>query len=272
MNMPALIGIAPAEMKAILRFLARGPVFVIKDEVSDRNRDRPMQLRSRKGKALQVRGAAMKAAISAGFVAGDPKRGLHLSSSGAAALKRDMLRHAYGEDDNERFRAQHHTCVKREVKVDDVAARVTVNLDESPLGALMRMKNRDGQPFLPQEAFEAGERLRADFTRAHMQPRISANWEAVVTSRGRGAHKSGEHEISESAMAARLRVERALKAVGPELSDVLLDVCCFLKGLTLVERERQWPARSAKLLLRAALLALSRHYLSGSAARRARRA
>jgi hypothetical protein len=92
-----------------------------------------------------------------------------------------------------------------------------------------------------------------------MQPSIGQSWEPVRYGRRPGA-TGGSAELGEAALSARLRVEAAMDAVGPELCGVLLDVCCFLKGLAEVERERQWPARSAKLMLRTALSALARHY------------
>ncbi|PRD45990.1 hypothetical protein C5748_01120 [Phyllobacterium phragmitis] len=145
------------------------------------------------------------------------------------------------------------------VETDGETRLVAFNHAESPLGQLYRRKGTDGKPFLSVEEFAAGERLRSDFTRGNLMPRLGANWETSAAGRNRTSG-NGTVELTDAAMAARLRVEKALNAVGPELSGVLIDICCFLKGLETVERERRWPARSAKLLLKAALGALDRHY------------
>lgn len=151
---------------------------------------------------------------------------------------------------------------------DGKAFDVAYNVAESPLASIFRCKSKDGAAYITADEFEAGERLRADFTRGQLAPRLGIDWEMAVSSGGR-AH-GGAADISDSAMAARLRVNAAMTTVGPELAGVLVDVCCFLKGLQLVERERQWPVRSAKVMLKAALSALARHYNPQGATRRTR--
>ncbi len=136
---------------------------------------------------------------------------------------------------------------------------IKVNLAESPLAVLYRMKTSSGQSFLTEAEFNAGERLRSDFTRGSMIPRITANWEANVNSHSRGASHGGV-ELSDGALSARLRVEKALDAVGSELSGALVDICCFLKTVSQVEAERLWPARSAKMMIKTGLSMLHRHY------------
>jgi hypothetical protein len=137
---------------------------------------------------------------------------------------------------------------------------VCVNTAESPLGSLWRHKGKSGQRFLTASEFNAGERLRLEYTRGQIMPRLGINWSAAGTgAKNRGdANRFGD--MTDSALAARDRVEAAIEAVGPELAGVLIDVCCFLKGLERVEAERGWPVRSGKVVLKSALSALARHY------------
>lgn len=140
------------------------------------------------------------------------------------------------------------------------AERVTVNHAESPLALLWRRKGKDGASFLTAREFRAGERLRADYSRGSLMPRMGVNWGAAAGGRRRLSDVNGVADLTDAALAARQRVEKAVRAVGPELAGVLIDACCFLKGLERIEAERLWPARSAKVVLKSALAALARHY------------
>ncbi len=181
---------------------------------------------------------------------------LAVSGPGRAWLRRALT----GGDDA--FGAQHRSLSERRIRDErgEIAA-VQVNEDESPLGWLRRRRGRDGRPLLDEAQFSAGERLRAEYTKGNMLPRITANWSADVNQgRRRSGEAGGVADLTDAALAARGRVTAALEAVGPELAGVLVDVCCFLKGLEDVERERCWPARSGKLVLSLALSRLARHY------------
>ncbi|MGL4397668.1 MAG: DUF6456 domain-containing protein [Hyphomicrobium sp.] len=136
-----------------------------------------------------------------------------------------------------------------------------VNDAESPLGWLARRRDKSGRPLIAREEFEAGERLRADFTIAQLTPRITSNWSGAMGGSGgrRGVPGHGV-ELADHVIAARTRVSHALAAAGPELAGVLIDVCCHLRGLETLEKSAGWPQRSGKIVLQIALRNLARHY------------
>lgn len=185
---------------------------------------------------------------------------LMLSATGRAWLRRISA-------DDDAFRSQHQLREVRLKEIEGTTRSVLVNDAESPLGWLRSRKDRNGRPLIASEQFEAGERLRADYWFAQLSPRVTANWSALAPSgRLRRAAPSDAASLRDEVIAAKDRVRRAIEAVGPELSGVLVDVCCELKGLEQAERDKGWPQRAGKVVLQLALTRLARHYGIGATA------
>ncbi|HUD52598.1 DUF6456 domain-containing protein [Parvibaculum sp.] len=160
----------------------------------------------------------------------------------------------------EPFRAQHQLVASRRIGAGDGSVAVEINEGEAPLGWLRRRKGPDGQPLVSAPQFEAGERLRRDFTLACMTPRVTTDWSLALTADGGRRGPRDPADVSDRALAARARLARALHEVGPRLSDVLLAVICHLQGLEEAEQTFGWPRRSGKLVLQIALDRLAAHY------------
>lgn len=178
-----------------------------------------------------------------------------LADAGSAWLRRQLS----GADP---FREQHQLRGTPVRETPGGSRRpVLVNDGESPLGWLRRRKDREGRALISAEQFEAGERLRRDFTRAQLTPSVTAKWGVMASSRrSRRAAPDGPAGISDAALAAKKKLYAAIEAVGPDLAGILVDVCCRLYGLADIEKRYGWPRRSGKVILSIALSALARHY------------
>jgi hypothetical protein len=228
--------------KSAQRLLAR-----IAGEAEQKPRRRPLRREARAG-----------AELIAGAYATRCRDGRLVPTAAGRALARRAALAQAGVDP---FLGQHLALSTRRLETPH-GGTVVVDGGESPLAWLARRAGRDGRPMISAVQLLAGERLRADFTRGQMMPRTTSNWSAPIT----GGAAGGPHP-TEAMVAARQRVSAALAAVGPEFSGLLIDVCCFLKGLSDVERERVWPPRSAKVVLQLGLDRLARHYGIGAEAR-----
>lgn len=186
----------------------------------------------------------------------------HITSSGRLALKRflaedEAVRVGVGAA-GDPFSEQHRDWAERDTKDTNKRRGIRYNATESPLSALARRKDKDGEPFLTPELVAAGERLREDFELAQMGPRVTQNWEKFLNGGASSTiQMSGDGGGSD---AARTRLMAALKDLGPGLGDVVLRSCCFLEGMEAVERRMGWSARSGKIVLRIALGRLKKIY------------
>ncbi|MCG6121806.1 MAG: DUF6456 domain-containing protein [Microvirga sp.] len=185
-----------------------------------------------------------------------------ISKAGRALLRRAAAR-AEGLDATEGFAAQHRRS--RTVTLDD-GARARVNRDESPLAWLASRRGPKGDPLIDAARLEAGERLRRDLTLAGIMPGIGLDWDRFGAGAGGGSGARAA-DPTETRIAARQRLARIVDRLGGEDADLLVDLCGFLKPIAEIERERGWPARSAKVVIARALGRLAEHYGIASQAR-----
>jgi hypothetical protein len=184
---------------------------------------------------------AAAALVSAGVLSGG-KDECRASPEARQWLRRQLL-----ADDG--FAAQH----RREVKT---SGGQTINLNESPLSRLATGGADGAVPFLLAHHVEAGERVRKLVDRAHLQPRMTMAYSHQLRTGGR----EGGVEIGDMAADARKALAEISRLLPPDCAGVVLDVCGLMKGLQVVESERGWPRRSAKLVLRIGLEQLAGHY------------
>ncbi|CAA9530396.1 MAG: FIG00636535: hypothetical protein [uncultured Sphingomonadaceae bacterium] len=159
--------------------------------------------------------------------------------------KRIMMEQVISEDRDDRPRPA--TARRRSGRT------VSVNLAESPLGWLR------AHGHVSARQFEAGERLRADWERAQLGPRVTMRWDAPPLDRAaRGSPAA--YDPGAAGLAAKSRFDAAVEAVGPGLSDVLWRVVCAGEGMREAEGALGWPARAGKLVLGLALDRLAAFY------------
>jgi hypothetical protein len=130
---------------------------------------------------------------------------------------------------------------------------VTINAAESPLGWLL------AHGHVSPRHYEAGERLRNDWERAQLAPRVTMAWDSAPVARGRGGSAIGADPTG-AQLDAKQRFEEAVASAGPGLSDILWRVVCAGEGMRQAESALGWPARAGKLVLTFALDRVADYY------------
>lgn len=197
--------------------------------------------------------ASADLACARGWLARDARSGRHrLTREGRRAVRRALAKPLAAEPSHSRAGSPVLAAGAPGPR------RVRPRPVESPLAWLRRRKNAQGEPLLAEPLYEAGLRLASDYAKAQMQPRVTASWSPTAS-----CHRAGQpaqDDVSDFALAARTRLHKALEAAGPDMTSLLVDVCCHEIGMETAEKQRKWPPRSGKVVLDMGLTALARHY------------
>ena len=101
---------------------------------------------------------------------------------------------------------------------------VTFNIAESPLGWLF------ARGHLSRRQFDAGERLRSDWERAQLAPRVTMAWDSAPVSCDRGG-ATALPDLTGAQIDAKRRFHDAVRNAGPGLADILWRIVCAGEGM-----------------------------------------
>ena len=130
---------------------------------------------------------------------------------------------------------------------------MTVNVAESPLGWLL------SHGHVTQRQFDAGERLRSDWERAQLAPRVTMAWDAAPIARGRGGSSNGI-DLNGAQLDAKRRFDQAVESAGTGPGRHIVAIVCAGEGMREAETALGWPARAGKVVLTLALDRIAAYY------------
>ncbi|MCF6325803.1 MAG: DUF6456 domain-containing protein [Devosiaceae bacterium] len=143
-------------------------------------------------------------------------------------------------------------------QIEKTGDGLCLNLRESAL-RILATKTKGKPAFLLPHHLATANRVHALIMRTQMIQRTTMSYDP-----GRvGGKKSGSSvtfDLADSAVDAKKQLAQLLDKLPLDCAGVIMDVCGFQKGLQLIETERQWPRRSAKLILRIGLEQLAEQF------------
>ncbi|HEY8577662.1 MAG TPA: DUF6456 domain-containing protein [Devosia sp.] len=124
--------------------------------------------------------------------------------------------------------------------------------DDAVVSRLSSRSAGGEEAFLGAHHRAAADRLERMIARAQLMPRVTMSYDPARVG-GRRNAGNGVETASDTAAEARQKLSILAGRLPRDCWGVLIDVIGLGKGLQMVETERRWPRRSAKLVLRIGL-------------------
>lgn len=193
----------------LLKFCTCGAITILSTPVTDLDN---VVLIDKNSRQLKMAKHQFTELVSDGLITSVGQK-WRISKAGEMALRRLLAV-------VDQFQGQHQLMGTKRFVENGVATSRRVNQAESPLARLRFRCQANGKTYLKDGEFQAGERLRSDFTRGQLMPQTSSNWNIIASQGIRSGAGNGSAELSDTAMSARTRMHKALDAAGPEFSGV----------------------------------------------------